>query len=150
MIFGIDFDNTIATHNYPFVGELIPMAKEVINTLAENGHTIMLWTVRGDESWDSAGEINALQNAIEFLDTNGIEIHYFNMSPIQPSSSNKQLVDYFIDDINLGTPLRIYKGKHLVVDWLALCRNLFIIKAITQQQWNNLEELAKEKYPDVY
>ena len=100
MVFGIDFDNTIATHNYPYVGELIPMAKEVINTLADNGHTIMLWTVRGNEYWDSEGKINALQNAREFLDDNEIEVHYFNESPIHPSSSPKQLVDFFIDDIS--------------------------------------------------
>ena len=146
----IDFDNTIATHNYPYVGELIPMAKEVINTLADNGHTLMLWTVRGDESWDSEGKINALRNAIEFLDENEIDIHYFNQSPIHPSSSPKQLVDYFIDDINLGTPLRFYKGRYLVVDWLALCRNLFMVKAITQEQWNNLRDIAKEKYFDEF
>lgn len=150
MIFGIDFDNTIATHNYPYVGELIPMAKEVINTLVDNGHTVMLWTVRGDESWDSEGKINALQNAREFLDENEIEVHYFNESPIHPSSSPKQLVDFFIDDINLGTPLRIYKGKHLVVDWLEMCRHLYMRKAITQEQWNNLEDLAKEKYPEEW
>ena len=100
MVFGIDFDNTISTHNYPFVGELVPMAKEVINTLKDNGHYIFLWTVRGDESWDSEGKINALQNAREFLDENEIEIDGFNSSPIHPSSSPKQHCDYFIDDIN--------------------------------------------------
>lgn len=146
MVFGIDFDNTIATHNYPFVGELIPMAKEVINTLKDNGHYIFLWTVRGNESWDSDGKINALQNAREFLDENEIEIDGFNSSPIHPSSSPKQHCDYFIDDINLGTPLRIYKGRYLVVDWLAICRNLYMVKAITQEQWNNLRDIAKEKY----
>ena len=74
MVFGIDFDNTISTYNYPFVGELVPMAKEVINTLKGNGHYIFLWTVRGDESWDTEGKINALQNAREFLDENEIKI----------------------------------------------------------------------------
>ena len=150
MVFGIDFDNTIATHNYPFVGELIPMAKEVINTLVDNGHTVMLWTVRGNEAWDPEGKINAMVNAIEFLEQNEIDVQYFNESPIHPSSSPKQLVDYFIDDINLGTPLRIYKGRHLVVDWLAMCRHLFMVKAITQEQWNNLRDIAYERYPDVW
>ena len=32
MTFGIDFDNTIATHNYPYGWGVDPMAK-VINTL---------------------------------------------------------------------------------------------------------------------
>ena len=69
------------------------------NTIKDNGHYIFLWTVRGDESWDSEGKINALQNAREFLDENEIEIDGFNSSPIHPSSSPKQHCDYFIDDI---------------------------------------------------
>ena len=154
MIFGIDFDNTISTNNYPYVGELIPMAKEVINTLVENGHTIMRWTVRGKERVASNGYNDALKNAIEFLEKNEIKVHHFNKSPIQPSSlpesSPKQLVDYFIDDISLGTPLRIYEGNFLVVDWLMMSRYLARISAITLEQFDKLKAIAFEKYPHMW
>lgn len=149
MVFGIDFDNTIATHNYPFVGELIPMAKEVINTLKDNGHYIFLWTVRGDESWDSDGKINALQNAREFLDENEIEIDGFNSSPIHPSSSPKQHCDYFIDDINLSTPYIMYHG-HRVVDWAMIAVYLKYAGAINTQQFDKLIETAETNYPEIW
>lgn len=149
MVFGIDFDNTISTHNYPFVGELVPMAKEVINTLKDNGHYIFLWTVRGDESWDSEGKINALQNAREFLDENEIEIDGFNSSPIHPSSSPKQHCDYFIDDINLGTPYIMYHG-HRVVDWVMIAIHLKYVGAINTQQLDKLIETAETNYPEIW
>ena len=154
MIFGIDFDNTISTNNYPYAGELIPMAKEVINTLVENGHTIMLWTVRGNEKVAKNGYVNALDSAKEFLEKNEIKIQYFNNSPIQPSalpeSSPKQLVDYFIDDISLGAPLIIYKSKFLVVDWMVVSIYLARISAITQEQLKKLQSIAFEKHPDMW
>ena len=149
MVFGIDFDNTISTHNYPFVGELVPMAKEVINTLNDNGHYIFLWTVRGDESWDSEGKINALQNAREFLDENEIEIDGFNSSPIHPSSSPKQHCDYFIDDINLSTPYIMYHG-HRVVDWVMIAIYLKNAGAINTQQLDKLIETAETDYPEIW
>ena len=137
-------------------GDIIPMAKEVINTLVENGHTIMLWTVRGDEivSYEGENNINALNNAINFLEINGIKVHYFNKSPIHPStsqkSSPKQLVDYFIDDIGLGTPLIIYNGKYLVVDWMVMCKYLVRVGAISNEQFIKLKNIAFEKYPNIW
>ena len=149
MVFGIDFDNTISTNNYPFAGELIPLAKEVINTLAENGHTIMLWTVRGNETVEKNGYVNALNKAKEFIEENEIKVHYFNKSPIHPSSlpdsSPKQYVDYYIDDIGLGTPLMVYKSK-FVVDWMAICLYLLNIKAITEEQYVKLRIIKMTKY----
>lgn len=153
MVFGIDFDNTISTNNYPFAGELIPMAKEVINTLVENGHIIMLWTVRGNETVEENGYVNALNKAKEFIEENEIKVHYFNKSPMQPSSlpdsSPKQYVDYYIDDISLGTPLMNYKNN-LVVNWFIICKYLARVGAISQEQLNNLQTIAQYKYPYVF
>ena len=77
-VIGIDFDNTISTHNYPFTGVLIPHAKEILNLLHKNGHIIVLWTVRGNDKInelgmrDSKGTMSALDNAKEFCERNGV------------------------------------------------------------------------------
>ena len=122
VVIGVDFDNTISTHNYPFTGDLIPYAKEVINLLHKNGHIIVLWTVRGNDKInelgmrDPKGTMSALGNAKEFCESNGVVIDYYNSSPIHPSSSPKQWTHYLIDDTAVGCPMTFYHG-HKVVDW---------------------------------
>lgn len=134
MVFGIDFDNTISTHAYPYTGKLVPYAKEVINMLHENGHHCFLWTVRGD---NVVFEENALNNARSFCVDNGIAIDGYNESPIHPSSSPKQLADYFIDDINIGCPLINYCG-HKVVDWIKIAEELVKLGALTPSQLQSI------------
>lgn len=144
MVFAIDFDNTIATHAYPFVGELIPLADKVIQLLNDNGHTCFMWTVRGEDKRnefgvrDENGKFSALGNAKEFCKKHGIEFDYFNVSPIHPSSSPKQLADYVIDDINIGCPLTSYKG-HIVVNWYEVAKILVKLGAITEKDFETLK-----------
>lgn len=144
MIFGIDFDNTISTHAYPFTGDLVPYAKEVIALLQKNGHKCMMWTVRGHDainvrgSKDEMGTYDALLNAQVFCLNNGIVFNYFNESPMHPSSSHKQYVDYYIDDVNIGTPLMNYRG-HRVVDWLKVAELLAEIGALTQEDIDSID-----------
>jgi hypothetical protein len=147
MVIGIDFDDTIATNAYPNTGELIPMAKEVINTLKDNGHYIFLWTVRGWESLDGDG--SPLKNAQVFCDDNEIEIDNFNDSPWKVSTSPKVLADYFIDDIALGTPLMKYHDR-MVVDWYEMSFLLEKVGAITKKQCDELINIAREMYPEIY
>lgn len=129
MLIAVDFDDTIATNRYPFVGEIIPYAKEIINFLHEEGHLIMLWTVRGTEKInelgyiDSKGKNSSLDNAKKFCMDNGIHIDYYNFNPSHPSNSPKQLADIVIDDINLGCPTKLFKNR-LCVDWLEVGRLL--------------------------
>ena len=71
MIIAIDFDGTIAEHGEHEwdVGPEIPGALDTICLLREAGHTLILWTCRGDVQ----GEEHAwLQVAIDWLKERGI------------------------------------------------------------------------------
>ena len=144
-VIGIDFDNTISTHNYPFTGDLIPYAKEVISLLHKNGHTIVLWTVRGNDKInelgmrDPKGTMSALENAKEFCERNGVIIDYYNISPIHPSSSPKQWTHYLIDDTALGCPMTFYHG-HRVVDWRKIAELMVENNLLTKNDVDTLEK----------
>ena len=149
MVIAIDFDNTISTHNYPYTGYLIPMAKEVIDVIKDNGHHTFLWTVRSDESFDSEGRVNSLNEAKKFIIDHEIEIDTFNVSPIHPSSSPKQLAHIVIDDINLGTPMMFYKG-HRVVNWYELTYHLENRGVISFEEGRDLRVYAETYYPNEF
>ena len=46
MIIAIDFDGTIVEHAYPKIGKPIPFAIETLKMLQNDGHQLILWTVR--------------------------------------------------------------------------------------------------------
>jgi len=111
MTIAIDFDGTIVDHKYPEIGNLKPNAKEVINALVEDGHTIIIWTCR-------AGVKE--QEAANFLLKNGIRFHYINENSKEVLSQfdgdcRKVFGDVYIDDRNIGT-------KH--IDWLEIYKLL--------------------------
>lgn len=98
MIIAIDFDGTIVYNEYPNIGTLKPHAKEIINTLYERGHKILIWTCR----------TRLLEHqAIEFLKEEGIKFHYCNNQLPEVISEygndvRKLSYDVLIDDRNLG------------------------------------------------
>ena len=47
MTIAVDFDGTIVEHNYPKIGREIPFAVETLKMLAQDGHRLILWSVRG-------------------------------------------------------------------------------------------------------
>ncbi len=93
----VDFDGTIVEHRYPDIGEIIPGAFEVLRELQENGHTLILWTVRDGID---------LQAAIDFCIDHGIMFYAANESfpdeEFNKYISRKVDVDIFIDDRNIG------------------------------------------------
>ena len=61
MIIAVDFDGTIVTHEYPRIGrdiDAVPVLKELI----ENGHKIILYTMRSKEHLEEA-----MQNLDEMI-----------------------------------------------------------------------------------
>ena len=64
MIYAIDFDGTIVTHTFPRMGEAVPGAFETMRDLQEEGHQLILYTMR------SGGY---LEDAVEFCREKGIE-----------------------------------------------------------------------------
>jgi hypothetical protein len=117
LIVAVDFDSTIfksAGVEFPSVGAPVPGAVETLKHLKELGHTLVLWTCRGEQNdW--------LDPAISALTDNHLWFDYINEAPEQEHLSNKLHADVFIDDKGLGCPTIYYKtpcGHHApYVDW---------------------------------
>ena len=134
-VIAVDFDGTIVTNEYPDVGRVVPLAKEVINMLGENGHRCFLYTMRDGKS---------LEDAIECCRINGINMVGYNKSPRQFSSSPKQYGSYYIDDSSIGCPLSHNPYiKKPYVDWMAVAEHLTDLELLTTEQ---LTELTMNRY----
>jgi len=98
MILAIDFDGTIAETEYPKINGLKDNAKEKINALYAEGHTIIIYSCR----------INQPAEMMKaFLDEQGILYHYINenlpqRTQIYGGDSRKISADLYIDDHNIG------------------------------------------------
>lgn len=95
-VVAIDFDGTIVDNDFPRIGKLKEGAKETINLIG-NYNTVCIWTCRTGE---------ARKEAINFLQDNEINFHYFNESPLDDNYnevSRKIQADIYIDDKNIFT-----------------------------------------------
>ncbi len=99
MTIAVDFDGTIVKHRYPEIGPEIPFAIETLRKLQEEGHKLIMWSVR-------EGEL--LDEAVEWCRERGLEFYAVNRDyPEEESDKNnhfsrKLKVGIFIDDRNLG------------------------------------------------
>ena len=99
MIIAIDFDGTIVEHRYPSIGRELPFAIETLKKLTEEGHRLILWTVR---------EGHLLDEAVAFCRERGLEFYAVNRDyPEEEKNKNnyfsrKLKADLWIDDRNLG------------------------------------------------
>ncbi len=99
MIIAVDFDGTIVEHRYPAIGNEQPFAIETLKKLTEEGHRLILWTVR---------EGRLLDEAVMFCRERGLEFYAVNRDyPEEEKSRNnhfsrKLKADLWIDDRNLG------------------------------------------------
>ena len=99
MIIAIDFDGTIVEHRYPSIGKELPFAIETLKKLSEEGHRLILWTVR---------EGKLLEEAVEFCRERGLVFYAVNRDyPEEEKGKNnhfsrKLKADLWIDDRNLG------------------------------------------------
>ena len=99
MVIAIDFDGTIVEHKYPAIGAEIPFAIDTLIKLKEEGHRLILWTVR---------EGRLLEEAVEFCRERGLEFYAVNRDyPEEEKGRNnhfsrKLKADLWIDDRNLG------------------------------------------------
>lgn len=98
----VDLDGTIIEHDQDdgeefdidHFGPVKPKAREGINLLKSLGYTIVVWTVRGNDSQVEG-----------FLQAEKIPYDYVNEHPQQPESgSGKPYADLIIDDRALGCP----------------------------------------------
>ena len=99
MTIAVDFDGTIVTHKYPNIGEEIPFAVDTLKMLRNDGHKLILWSVREGELLDAA---------VQWCRNRGLEFYAVNRdypeetTDNNPYFSRKLKVDMFIDDRNLG------------------------------------------------
>lgn len=114
MVICIDFDGTCVAESFPYLGNDIG-AVPVLKRLQRAGHKLILNTIR-DKQY--------LQEAIHWFQANGLELFGVNSNPNQYkfSTSPKVFCDLYIDDRNLGCPLKVDKNISEVpfVDWLAV------------------------------
>lgn len=109
MIIAIDFDGTCVTHDYPKIGQDIG-AVPVLRALVEQGHKLILWTMRDKQE---------LLDAINWFKHHEIELWGINNNPDQKhwTSSRKVYAHIYIDDCALGVPLVTGKHERDYVDW---------------------------------
>ena len=97
MTIAVDFDGTIVEHKYPEIGKELPFAIDTLKKLSENGHKLVLWTVR---------EGKLLDDAVEFCKSKGLEFYAVNAELPNANWSDrgprKIRADLYIDDRNLG------------------------------------------------
>jgi hypothetical protein len=123
MIIAIDFDGTCVTHEYPKVGQDIGAAP-VLKKLADKGHKLMLWTMRGTKPHTDGTD--TLGDAVKWFADNEIPLWGVNENPVQQASgwsnSHKQHAELYIDDAALGCPLilNIEKSPRPFVNWIVV------------------------------
>jgi hypothetical protein len=97
MKIAVDFDGTIVEEAYPKIGKPMPFAIDVLKKLQEEeGHQLILWTVR---------EGKLLDEAVEYCRVRGVEFYAVNKlvpDNIDILMPRKVAVDIFIDDRNVG------------------------------------------------
>ncbi|MBQ7634627.1 MAG: hypothetical protein IJS89_03540 [Bacteroidaceae bacterium] len=99
MYIAVDFDGTIVEHRYPRIGKEIPFATATLRRLQEEGHKIVLWSVR---------EGALLDEAVQWLSQHGVEVYAANKEYPEETPetakhyTRKLKAEVFIDDRNLG------------------------------------------------
>ncbi len=128
MIIAVDFDGTCVTHEYPNIGKDIN-AVPVLKELVENGHKIILYTMRCDKE---------LKEAVQWFESNDIPLFGINENPTQRkwTKSPKIYAHLYIDDAALGVPLILDESmsNRPFVDWKAvkvLLQNTGVLEVIS-------------------
>ena len=122
MYIAVDFDSTCVTDNYPDVGEDIGAAP-VLKELAQQNHSIILWTMRSGRNLDLA---------VNWFKKNDIPLHGINENPDQKTwtTSPKAYAHILIDDVALGCPLIENPNGPNYVDWHKVRHHLTLLGAL--------------------
>lgn len=98
MTIAVDFDGTIVEHRYPEIGKERPFATMTLRRLADEGHRLILWSVR---------EGKLLDEAVDWCKERGVTFYAVNRDFEEEDGtgrnfSRKIKADLFIDDRNIG------------------------------------------------
>ena len=143
MTINIDFDGTCVAHDFPKVGKEIG-AIPVLKRLVENGHQLILFTMRSDRTekketndptiQDVTGSF--LTDAINWFKKHDILLYGIQTNPTQHNwtTSPKSYAELMIDDSAFGCPL-IYDidvSNRPFVDWKSVEEGLENMKLLTK------------------
>lgn len=141
----VDFDNTICLDEWPWVGPLIPGAIDVLKSLVNAGHKLIIYTQRSchypiccqelvkysKELYDvDVDSVDLLTPAIKICNDNGVRFWDINQNTVWEyythDNSRKVFMDYLIDDHVVGTK-RLDVTNNFgevchVVDWFEIDR----------------------------
>lgn len=129
VVIAIDFDGTCVTHDFPEIGKDIG-AVPILKRIVENGHHLVLYTMRSDHPSDFqmtgdsgivAEKGNYLSAAVKWFEENDIPLYGIQENPTQKrwTTSPKAFAHIYIDDAGIGCPL-IYDeavSPRPFVDW---------------------------------
>jgi hydroxymethylpyrimidine pyrophosphatase-like HAD family hydrolase len=115
MVIAVDFDGTCVKHDYPKIGGDIG-AIPVLQKLVENGHKIILYTMRSHKPVDG---VDTLAEAESWFKENNIPLYGVNENPDQKdwTDSKKIYANLYIDDAALGVPAKFDEDGNRYVDW---------------------------------
>ena len=128
MIIAIDFDGTCVTHEFPRVGKDIG-AVPVLKKLTDNGHKLILFTMRSNRTDNKPTGDNNIQNvtgqflddAVNWFKQNDIPLYGIQTNPTQTqwTTSPKAYAELYIDDAALGCPIKYDPtlSRNAFVDW---------------------------------
>ena len=137
MIIATDFDGTCVSHAYPNIGVEIG-ASQVLKALTENGHKIILHTMRCDKTRVNTSMTgmkpeyrDCLSEAVNWFKVHDIPLYGINENPGQKNwtTSPKIFANLYIDDAALGAPMYL---KH--IDWREVLQILYSKQLITKIQ----------------
>lgn len=98
-IIAVDFDGTLVTDDYPYIGRPIWKTINFCKTAQENGDILILWTCRCG---------NDLKEAIEFCESIGLYFDYVNENTKEHlelfggQDTRKIYADIYIDDKSIN------------------------------------------------
>jgi hypothetical protein len=111
MVICLDFDGSCVTHEYPIIGKdigAIPVLKKIV----ENGHNLVLFTMRSGKTLDEA---------VDWFKNNDIPLYGIQENPTQKTwtSSPKAYGQLYIDDAALGAPIKFdfLHSSNPFLDW---------------------------------
>lgn len=158
LIFGIDFDGTCVTHEFPNIGKDIG-AVPVLRDIVKAGHKLILFTMRSNMQKGMVNEPGLrptfgshLDAAVNWFKENEIPLFGINENPTQKewTSSPKPYCHIYIDDAALGAPLKFdfNISQRPFIDWESVRNRLgkydIIPSAKVEIDWSGARPRKKE------
>lgn len=119
----VDFDGTCVSHEFPNIGNDIGSVP-VLKRLVENGHKLILFTMRSNRPFlgmNGGNPRDTLAEAVNWFIVNDIPLYGINTNPTQKdwTDSPKSYGHLLIDDTALGCPLKydMKISRRPFVDW---------------------------------